>query len=374
VLVSAFVALTLTPMLCATMLQSPQRVAGHARHGWLHDKTEPLFVALNGGFERLLRAALRHRWLVLGGALAFTVVGCWLYTRLQRELVPTEDRGIFFDLPNFNGFFDNRPGNGAAVGVQANNTGPNPVFTVTQTKPFAIVAGVDPLPTVQSTGEDKPLFGAAAVSKDFRNAYVQNFNVNTEYQLSSRTILQVGYVGSLGRRLFNVRDINQAKPGVDSTGVGSTNQATRPFYSTFPQVAAVNQYESLAGSNYHSLQAMIRTSGWHGVTAQASYTYGHALDNVSGTRGFAPQDSTNLNAEYGNADFDVKHTFNGYVVYEVPKFTEHLPLLTRGWQANTFITFYTGQPVAIKTKANNSGNGEFQDRVDLVGNPTSSDS
>jgi len=37
------------------------------------------------------------------------------------------------------------------------------------------------------------------------------------------------------------------------------------------------------------------------LTAQASYTYGHALDNVSGTRGYAPQDSNNLAAEYGNA-------------------------------------------------------------------------
>ena len=287
-------------------------------------------------------------------------------SKVSEKLVLRGTYGIFFDLPNFNGFFDNRPGNGAAVGVQANNTGPNPVFTVTKTAPFAIVAGADPLPSTPDSGS---FFGAAAVSKDFRNAYVQNFNVNTEYQLSSRTILQVGYVGSLGRRLFNVRDINQAAPNA----AGSTDQTTRPFYSKFPQVAAVNQYESLAGSNYSSLQAMIRTSGWHGVTAQASYTYGHALDNVSGTRGFAPQDSTNLAAEYGNADFDVKHTFNGYVVYEVPKFTEHLPLLTNGWQANTFVTFYTGQPVAIKTKANNSGNGEFQDRVDLIGNPTSSD-
>jgi multidrug efflux pump len=94
VLVSAFVALTLTPMLCATMLKSPARAGGHAQHGWLHDKTEPFFVALNTTFERLLRAAMRHRFLVLAAAAVFTVLGAWLYTQLQRELVPTEDRGI----------------------------------------------------------------------------------------------------------------------------------------------------------------------------------------------------------------------------------------------------------------------------------------
>ena len=68
---------------------------------------------------------------------------------------------------------------------------------------------------------------------------------------------------------------------------------------------------------------MIRTSSFHGLTAQAAYTYGHSLDNVSGTRGFAPQNSLNLSGEYGNADFDTRHTFNAYAVYEVPKFTDH---------------------------------------------------
>jgi hypothetical protein len=63
---------------------------------------------------------------------------------------------------------------------------------------------------------------------------------------------------------------------------------------------------------------MIRTSGFHGLTAQGSYTYGHAFDNVSGTRGYAPQNSFDLHSEYGNADFDVRHTVNGYIVYAIP--------------------------------------------------------
>ena len=57
---------------------------------------------------------------------------------------------------------------------------------------------------------------------------------------------------------------------------------------------------------------------------------------------------TNLGGEYGNSDFDVRHTFNGYIVYEVPKFTEQMKLLTRGWQGNAFITAFTGTPVAVK--------------------------
>lgn len=274
--------------------------------------------------------------------------------------------GLFFDLPNLNGFFDNRPGNGASVGVQANNAGPSPVFTVSKSSPFTIVTGQDPLPSSPAAGAT---FGVSTVSQNFKNAYLQNFNLNTEYQLSRNTILQLGYVGSVSRHLFNLRDINQAAPNPNKT----TIQSSRPYYSKFPTFAAINQYESEAGSNYNSLQAMVRTSGFHGLTAQASYTYGHALDNVSGTRGFAPQDSRNLAAEYGNADFDTRHTFNGYIVYEIPTFSDRFKPLTQGWEVNSFMTFYTGRPITPKTSANNSGVGEFQDRVTKVGNPTSVD-
>jgi hypothetical protein len=270
--------------------------------------------------------------------------------------------GLFFDLPNLNGFFDNRPGNGASVGVQANNAGPNPVFTVSKSAPFGIATGVDPLPSAPGAGAT---FGVSTVSPDFKNAYLQNFNLNTEYQLSRNTIVQLGYVGSVSRHLFNLRDINQAAQNTTK----STVQSSRPYYSKFPALAAINQYESEGGSNYHSLQAMVRTSGYHGLTAQASYTYGHALDNVSGTRGFAPQDSRNLAGEYGNADFDTRHTFNGYIVYEIPTLSERFKPLTQGWEVNSFMTFYTGKPVNPKTSANNSGVGEFQDRVTKVGNP-----
>ncbi|HMG03227.1 MAG TPA: hypothetical protein VK596_08830, partial [Edaphobacter sp.] len=254
------------------------------------------------------------------------------------------------------------PGNGASAGVQANDAGPNPVFTVSKSAPYQIVTGQDPLPSSPTSGAT---FGVSTVSSNFKNAYLQNFNLNTEYQLSRNTIVQVGYVGSVSRHLFNLRDINQAAPNA----TGSTQQSTRPYYSQFPTFAAINQYESSAGSNYSSFQAMVRTSGFHGLTAQGAYTYGHALDNVSGTRGFAPQDSRNLAAEYGNADFDTRHTFNGYIVYEIPSFGTRFKRLTEGWEANSFMTFYTGKPVNPKTSANNSGVGEFQDRVTKVGNP-----
>jgi multidrug efflux pump len=94
VIVSAFVALTLTPMLCSRILRA-KVVDGHAVHGWFYNKTEPFFVWFNARFERTLRASFRLQPFVLLGALLFTIGGVSLYFRLQRELTPLEDRGIF---------------------------------------------------------------------------------------------------------------------------------------------------------------------------------------------------------------------------------------------------------------------------------------
>ena len=143
--------------------------------------------------------------------------------------------GIYYDLPNLNGFFDNRPGNGASVGVQANNTGPNPVFTVSKSSAYQILRPINP--SSQHPGA-ATTFGVFRVDPGFRNAYVHNFNLNTQYQLGRNSIFQVGYVGALGRRLFNLIDINQAAPN----STGSTSRARALFLEPFPSFAAINQY------------------------------------------------------------------------------------------------------------------------------------
>ena len=90
VLVSAFVALTVTPMLCSRLLRGG---AHGVSHGWFHRRTEPFFVWLNERFSRSLDRALRHPRTLAVGVIAFCGLGVWLYAQLQRELIPAEDRG-----------------------------------------------------------------------------------------------------------------------------------------------------------------------------------------------------------------------------------------------------------------------------------------
>ncbi|GIW71188.1 MAG: acriflavin resistance protein [Planctomycetota bacterium] len=89
VLISLAVALTLTPMLCSRFLRPA------TGQGWLGRRVEAAHQWLTRGYGRALAAALRHRWLVVGVALAATGGGFWMFSRLGKELSPETDQGSF---------------------------------------------------------------------------------------------------------------------------------------------------------------------------------------------------------------------------------------------------------------------------------------
>jgi multidrug efflux pump len=92
VVISGFVALTLTPMLCARILRVPPR------HGALYRALENGFNALARGYGRTLRAAVRHRYAVVGLVLLLTLGAAVVFRTLKREFVPPEDKGWFFSI------------------------------------------------------------------------------------------------------------------------------------------------------------------------------------------------------------------------------------------------------------------------------------
>src|SRR5438045_3555379 len=90
VMVSGFMALTLTPMMCSLLLRH------ETKHSWLYNKIEAGFEAFIGGYRRLLTAALKARWIVVLGWFATMGVGVALFMSLKSELSPIEDRGLIF--------------------------------------------------------------------------------------------------------------------------------------------------------------------------------------------------------------------------------------------------------------------------------------
>jgi multidrug efflux pump len=90
VLISAFVALTLTPMLSARLLKG-----GHEGHSWLYEKTEFIFVEMTKSYEKSLLAFMQLKWLALP-IIVLSSIGIYYFGKtLPQELAPLEDRGAF---------------------------------------------------------------------------------------------------------------------------------------------------------------------------------------------------------------------------------------------------------------------------------------
>jgi HAE1 family hydrophobic/amphiphilic exporter-1 len=92
ILVSGFISLTLTPMLCARML----RPRGKITHGPLFRASERFFDGMRSLHENILRISLRHRFFVLMLALGSIAATAWMFTQLPTGFIPNEDTGQIF--------------------------------------------------------------------------------------------------------------------------------------------------------------------------------------------------------------------------------------------------------------------------------------
>ena len=86
VLISAFVALTLTPMLSAKILKRRET------HNWFYNLTEPFFVKLNETYQRQLKYFVEHRWMAIPVTIVSVILIYILFSNLPTELAPLEDR------------------------------------------------------------------------------------------------------------------------------------------------------------------------------------------------------------------------------------------------------------------------------------------
>jgi carboxypeptidase family protein/TonB-dependent receptor-like protein len=242
-------------------------------------------------------------------------------------------------------------------------------------------------PAAPIIGSGVPIFGAGtaptspfsifAVDLNLRTPYIQNYNVNVQQEVIPGMVLQVGYVGSAGRKLFRLRDINQATPGP-----GATRQSRRPFNGQFPQFSFINYLETSANSNYNAFQTSLKQRLARGLNFGLAYTYSKSIDDASngifgGTRGVAfPQDSFNLAAERAVSVFDQRQRFSANFTYDLDFLTSVLgslpKALTGGWQLGGIYTGASGLPVTpFMGNLDTSGTGELNDRPNLIGDPNS---
>ena len=230
-------------------------------------------------------------------------------------------------------------------------------------------------PVYSGYGPEKDFF---SVDPNIRTPYVQNFNFNFQQQLGSKNVLQVGYVGSKGSRLFQFLDINQPSQAqitaadlacdcINSYGVPRT-------YA--PNFVYLNQEKTSASSNYNALQASLRTSGWHGLSSQANYVWSHSIDTASDLEDFEPneaqpQNSTVPQADRGNSSFDIRQRFTWNFTYQLPKMGGSMSKLKNGWGLDGILNLQDGQPwhLNYEFEGDYSGAGEGFDRPDEIATP-----
>ena len=289
--------------------------------------------------------------------------------------------GIYFDQPAGQGFFGNIgiPNNGAG-GANNNPVGSEPNESI-------VLGPPSPLTPVWSYNQTTPIFTPAegqptgsnfvsiySVQRNFKTPYTEMFGLNVEQSLGREWQLNVAYVGTTSRHNLVLQDINQSGLGQDQnpatvTVNGNTftaQQASRPYFSQYPNFSIINQINSAAASSYNALQISLRSSSWHGLDSQFAYAWSHNLDD-STQFNVLPQNSLHLAGDWGNSQYDIRNHFTGYLNYAIPAAQHGPKFMTSGWEVNSVLKFQNGEPVNVLSGQDNSGTGENEDRASKTG-------
>ncbi|OYW07537.1 MAG: hypothetical protein B7X34_10755 [Acidobacteriia bacterium 12-62-4] len=285
--------------------------------------------------------------------------------------------GIFYHGEDFRGSTGNiliNAPNTYNVTIQRQGTGPAPVI-LSQPLPsdFLDIRRINPAN-----------LGFEAQAQDWKAAYVHQWNVAMQFQLTGSANFELAYVGNNGGDLPGNFNLNRTPFGVDGSVIA--NRA-------FPQFNSINLLEFRGTSNYNSLQAKFENrfaKNWYNLT---SYTYQAGLATTGGFEARNGVQRLIFNGKVPVGDWDAERGFNNQVtrqrlsvanVYQLPygkDWNRGLRLLLGGWQSSTILTARSGLPVDVTIGGSgndpitrqayaylpNSGGGSY--RPDRVGDP-----
>ncbi len=223
--------------------------------------------------------------------------------------------GIFYDL-----------GAGSLGGVSSYF--PYSAFKLIPAAPFPL-SPTDAAPPALST--NPPVSTMVVADPHLKLPRTYQWNVALEQSLGSNQSLSITYIGADGRDLL--RATNLFNPNRDFQFVSVTSNT--------------------AASYYHALQVKFQRRLSRGLQGLASYSFSHSIDTAS-TDAFAnylntPGGGTYQNADRGDSDFDIRHSFTAGVTYDLPsaesnKIT-HAAL--GGWSVDVFLLARSAPPVDV---------------------------
>jgi hypothetical protein len=155
----------------------------------------------------------------------------------------------------------------------------------------------------------------SATDWNFRNPYVQQFNLTVEQNIGWQTGLRVSYIGTRAVKLAYTNNIDQVAPSTTPY-----NQAASPY----PLFYSVYLFENGGSENYNALSAEINRKFSHGLSYEAAITWAKNLtdDQDSDANGLdggvTAEQSYNLAREKGNAEFTPRLSFVSNVIWQLP--------------------------------------------------------
>jgi hypothetical protein len=217
--------------------------------------------------------------------------------------------------------------------------------------------------TINNTQFDHPLAGSSAVSLGpnhlvstgnpaMPNPYYQDFNLGVQQEVRPGTVLEIGYVGSVGRKLLGERELNQPTLAARAANPTAYVTAVVPYagYSWF--ASRIPAYSS----SYNSLQVAVQHHSQNGLTLGIAYTWGRTLANQSNDRDTETYDTYNPSLDYGPTTLNQPQTFVANYVYDLPFYREQHGLVGHtlgGWELSGITQYLSGQSLTVRQSADN---------------------
>jgi len=197
-------------------------------------------------------------------------------------------------------------------------------------------------------GFTAPAFGTQTGT--FHIPQYQEWSLQLEQQLDSRSSASIAYIGNHGVNEPVTNFPNAAYP----TGVALAGLPATPYSGNLSNVTEIY---SGAVSNDNQITASYQRRLTYGLTVQASYTWAHALDEISngGALPYAAESTEyqfnpfNLRSNYGDADYDIRNSFNAQYVWQTPwKFNnKYVDGALGGWTLSQNFFVRSGLPLTV---------------------------
>lgn len=211
--------------------------------------------------------------------------------------------------------------------------------------------GITPSPVTLATGfpalnpANAPFAGVTSQDWNPQTPVYDQWNLNLEYQLPGQIVISPAYVGTKGTHLQVLRDLNQIP-----TPQPTYDQALAPY----PQYGTFTSILNRGNSTYHAFQLKAEKRTSHGLYFLSAFTLSKAINDQPEICCNAPwpQDSYNIRAEKGLADFDNRKRWVNSIDYELPV-GKGRPFLNQdgvlnailgGWHLGGIITLRSGFP------------------------------